>query len=172
MKFNNTWKKVGLILASISFASVMMASITITVTIPPSTATNVLYGISPGGPLIVKQAVLTGTSNNTSVTVYDAPTNTFSYTNASFVSVITYPTNVISTWTNFFGYTNTVTNVALVDVPITNAVTTNTYPQKIALSASAGNSTIQNNMSTYFESGVWATNTATNTGVLTITFIQ
>lgn len=126
------------------------------------------------GPVQVKQVILTGPVANTcSVQLIDAPTNSLVYTNAGFTNIISYGTNQITTWTNYYGATNSVTNVNLVDVTNTVPGFTNLYPVRIVMNAPT-NGTVNTggSINYFFNSGLWVSNVGPGSATLTVTYSQ
>jgi hypothetical protein len=125
------------------------------------------------GPVKVTQIILVSSStNNSSVQFWDTPTNTQVFTNSAYTNLISYATNYVSTWTNYYGATNSVTNISLIDATNTVAATTNNYPLRISLAAGTNASIRADNVNYYFTSGVWVSNVSTNPATITITFQQ
>lgn len=104
------------------------------------------------------------TTNGPGATVYliDSPTNQISTTNnGTSVSVSRYNTNVVTTYTNFFGNIENWTNTTTVTLYTTNSVVTNNYPVLgTFLLVSNVPQTITYSSSQPFVRGVLITNTA------------
>jgi len=129
---------------------------------------NLLSGFNQ--PVYVNQITITAGTNNVTATIVDTYTNSLTYTNAAYTNTTSYLTNYINTWTNFYGATNSTTNIALIDVS-TNAVaaTTNNFPVRLSVATGFGLSTAYSSVNAYFNNGIWATNTSPSNGLMTIT---
>lgn len=148
------------------------AASTVTVTVQPGTMTNILSTLTSGAA-IVKSFTLSANGTNAAVILYDTPTNQLVWTNVSYISTQSYATNYIVVWTNYFGATNSWTNLTLVDV--TNTVvgsSNNAYAARISGAALASTTTIINPLYTVFENGIWATNTSSGVATVTIQLLQ
>lgn len=153
-------------------ASVLLAGI---VYVGAFTSTTVL---NPGASTLlisnscrVTQVFVTATTaTNTVAALVDSPTNGLLYVVSGFTNTITYGTNAIVIYTNFFGIltTNIYTNT-IVDAPFTNAPATNTYPTRIVLGASGGTTAKGDNVNYYFLNGLMVTNQATGFGPQSVT---
>lgn len=119
----------------------------------------------------VTQVIITANANtNASTLCIDAPTNGTLYIIPGFTNFVTYGTNMLNIYTNYFGVltTNIYTN-AIVDVGQTNIQTTNSYPVRVALGAAAGSSFKADNVNYYFQSGVMVTNNSPGFAPETVT---
>lgn len=145
---------------------------TTTLTITNGTMTNVTSLIN--GSLKVTQFVLTSSGTNYgTVSIYDTYTNKFLYTNAAYTNILTYATNYISVWTNYYGVTNTVTNSgSLIDVTNLVSGTTNSFPLRAVISTGTNASTTVNNPGIYFNDGIWVTNGSGSVLSLVVTYQQ
>lgn len=157
--------------AMVLAASVASAATT-SRTIPAGTFTNLLTQ-SPSGSLKVTQWVVTATAtNNAAFSAVDTYTNNLTYTNPSYVVLSSYQTNYITTYTNYYGATNSFTNVAQVDYYVTNSAVTNAYPIRFTATAITNTTSIFDGVNYYFQNGLWVTNTGTGPLTLTITYQQ
>lgn len=102
-------------------------------------------------------------------TFYDTPTNATFYTNAAYSNILSYATNYIAVWTNYYGATNYWTNKSLIDVTNLVAGSTNNYNPEIDVYVPTNSSIQIPNVNALFSLGCWVTNTGTGTGVPTIT---
>ncbi len=170
----------------IGFAlSVSTFAASFSVTVIPGTCTNIWSPSFNQGSLLVKQFIITSvTATNSTLAIYDMPTNNLQFTNAAYTNTVSYATNGVIVWTNFYGVVQSnnyeggtlLTNWWLVD--ITNNVvgpTTNNYPIRVYAAAGANNTTIYgptsgNQNGFYFLKGIWATNTGSGTCSLTIIY--
>lgn len=142
----------------------------LSITVKGNTMTNVLPFIA-GNAKVLSYVWAPANSNLTSVVLYDTPTNQFTYIVAAYTNTISYGSNAIVAWTNYFGVVNSWTNFTLIDNTnnVVNAVTNN-YPARMALTAVNGFQSSVNPASTVYEYGIWATNTSVNDGTLTIQY--
>lgn len=138
-------------------------------------------GASVSIPIVIGAARVTqviavsdsGVTNNASFQLLDAFTNWLAFTNVAYTNIITYGTNQVSSWTNFYGVVNSVTNTNIVDVANTVAATTNFFPARIQGSAPTNGGSIKfDNVNYYFSDGVWGTNTGAGKVTLTLTYQQ
>ena len=156
----------GSLLASIN---VFAVSGSVTVSIAASGMTNVIAPLTGGAN--VTQIILTSAANNVgNLKMFDSVTNILTYTNAANITTASYATNQITTWTNFFGSVNSITNVALVDYAVTNAATAYSYPNPVTLSAGTNSSVVLTDMTYVFRNGVYATNLGAAAITLTINY--
>jgi hypothetical protein len=109
---------------------------------------------------------------------FDSPTNTVSFTNATYTNTISYATNYLTTYTNYYGLITVLTNKALVDV--TNNVvngTTNNYAQYFSIFVPSNTSVTLPGLNQVFQYGIWITNSTPGTatypgGTVTLTYTQ
>lgn len=140
---------------------------TATVSIAGGGVTNLVNSL-PSGAIQVSQITLLSTATTAGrALIYDCPTNVFMFTNAAYTQPISYATNWISTYTNYYGYTNSITNVALIDTTITVASNVNWYPLRFVGQAGT-NSSATFNGSWVFNRGIWATNATIGGGVVQV----
>jgi len=165
-------KKIIASLFSLIAAVSLSSAASISIAVAPSTATNVMGSLFGGYAKVTSVTFNCTSSSNATVVVYDSTTNVFTYTNAAYTNITSYATNLVTTWTNYFGVVNSATNVNLVDVTNSVAGTTNNYPQRFSVSALVGTTTTINPTSYIFENGIWATNTSAGSGTLTVQFVQ
>ena len=132
-----------------------------------------LTGIYTNGPIRVTGLVIQApTATNALIQAVDSANGWLIYTNSAYTNTVSWVTNLITTWTNFYGAINSFTNYSLVDI-VTNPVpaTTNNYwPVKITAAASANSATVtaDGSVSYTFWNGLWVTNQGS--GDVTITF--
>lgn len=148
--------------------SIITASaLSVTTVVQPNTMTNLLTGFNQ--PFKLTQVIITANTNNASVLMVDSITNALTYTNAAYTNILSYATNYIATWTNFYGTTNSTTNIALIDITNSVAATTNSYPVRLGIAAVANASAKFDQVNYYFNNGIWATNTSSGIATITIT---
>jgi hypothetical protein len=143
------------------------------ITIPSGTMTN--FPIN-GGSVKVTQIITTaaGTNYSTNIVFVDTPTNWLVFTNAAYSNTLSYATNYVITYTNYYGRTNNLTNIMLVD--LTNnlvAATTNFFPQRVILSIPSNVASVKyDQVNYYFNEGLWVTNSGPGAVSVTITYQQ
>ena len=158
-------------LAAISLCSVAFAN-TATVTIAPNTFTNLLsFGPNLGSANVVAISVASVTGTNTTVSLIDTPTNQLYFTWTAYTNRISYATNYNTTWTNFYGVvqTNSAPIIALIDVTTVVAAGSNAYPVRLTASAVASGTTLFTTH-TYFDQGIWVTNSSLGTAAVSISY--
>jgi hypothetical protein len=161
-----------LIAGMLTVATISSSAVTISSTLAIGTMTNLL-SVYNGSAKVIQIAVTASTSTNAAVMLYDCPSNILTYINPAYTNTISYGTNYISSWTNFYGVVQSWTNTALYDVT-NNLVlsTTNSYPARLSAATLANTTTYYNNQNYYFNQGVWATNTGPGVVTVTLTYQQ
>lgn len=142
---------------------------TVTTTVNPNGFVNLLTAFP--GSTYIKQVTISANTTNAAVLILDTPTNALTYVNPAYTNTISYATNYITSWTNFYGVAQSTTNIALIDV--TNNVVasvTNSYPIRLSVSALASTTVPYNNVNTYFNRGIWATNSSSGVATVIITY--
>lgn len=138
------------------------------VTIPANGFTN--FTINPGQLLVVGMVINSAGSNT--LQFVDTPAKTLLWTNSSFVYTGTYVSNVVTTWTNYYGVTNSYTNNALVRYSITNATTTNSWPVRLTTAATASGLQNLTPLNVAFDYGLFITNSGPTNATVTISYVQ
>lgn len=156
----------------LSVAAVFANAASVSMTIPGNTMTNLLS--VNNGSLKVTQLILSApTSGGVTIQAIDNSTNSVKRINPAYTNTLSYVTNLVTTWVNYFGVTNTMTNTALVDVtnnPV--AAVTNTISPTITASTAGNTSTTFSGVSYYFNYGLWITNTSPSNAAVTVTYQQ
>jgi len=141
---------------------------TLSMTVNGNTMTN-LAPLTQGSAYIKQLAIAnSSTSNSVTFQLVDSYTNSYTYTNAAYTNMISYATNRIFITTNFYGGTNNLTNLSLVDVTNAVPITTNNFPVRATVSALAGTTAQFNNLNAYFSSGIWVSNLSASNAVITV----
>lgn len=164
----------------VSFAGLMLGStygasaLQVSITSSPGTLTNVLT-FSQNGSVRVTQIIVNALSTtNVSGMFIDTYTNWLAYTNAAYTNTISYATNYVNLWTNFYGVVNGTTNLALIDN--TNNVvpaSTNLFPSRVGVGCLGGSVAVFSGVNYYFENGIWFTNTSVSgTAQITVIYQQ
>ncbi len=151
-------------------SAVAVYGTTFTVTVLPGTATN-LYT----GPCLVKQVVLSSidTTNSTAYLFDSTAYTNLAYVLPAYSNTVSYATNYINTWTNYWGAVTITTNLALIDATNTLvAASTNAYPIKFSGSVTAGTSYKVDQVYVPYIMGLQATNPATSGKVVFTVTIQ
>jgi hypothetical protein len=125
------------------------------------------------GSLKATQFVLvSGTTSAARVDIYDSPTAVLTNTLPAYITLGSYVTNYITSYTNYFGVQNNFTNVALVQYSITNAATTNVYPLILTLTAGTNQTVVVDGVDYFFSRGLTITNTGVGTATVSATYIR
>lgn len=157
---------IGLLL----IAAVSVKASTVALTVASGVMTNIIPNF--GSAKITQIIAATTGTNTATINLYDTFTNTTVYTNVAYSNILSYGTNYVSTWTNYYGVTNSVTNISLYDVTNSVAATTNSWPLRIA-GAIPSNSVVRfDNVNYYFVNSAWVTNSGSGSVTLTVTFQQ
>ena len=165
-KFINPLKKF-VAASTIGLAALVSAHAdTLSVTVAGTNYQQVL-----SAPAIITGYSLTATTNAT-VGLIDSPTNLPTYSVPGYTNTVSYATNRIVSWTNYFGNVNSWTNIVLVDLSNAVPATTASYPRKATVGALAGTTTTVAPTYMVVDNGLWVTNYSTNTAVLTIQYRQ
>lgn len=140
-------------------------------TVLAGTFTN-LYSFGPNvGSLVVRTVSLTApASTNVSLIFVDTPTNILVFTNAAYTNRIQYATNVITSYTNYYGVAVLYTNLGLITATNTVAAGTNAYPIRGIYGAAINSSAVYNPAVMYFDAGIWVTNNSGGTAVVNVTY--
>lgn len=160
-------KFITLLFIALLLGMVSSKAATTTILVNAGSCTNLLGFAARVTQVLVSAPTVT----NTSVLLIDAPTNVLTFVQPAFTNVLTYATNVVNSYTNYFGVPTLITNYgALVDMPNAVAASTNLYPQRLSLAALAGTTITADNVNYYFGTGVTVTNNSTGSANVTITY--
>jgi len=174
---------VAVLLVSFLAAGPAMAT-SYSVTVLPNTMTNIMSFSPNQGALLVKQVIFTSGNNGpSSAAIIDTPTNSLTYTTAAYTNMVSYATNGLVVWTNYYGVVQSnnyvggqlLTNWWLVDVTNSVAAATYNYPVRVYCAAATSATTIYGQVNGqlngyYFDQGIWATNTSAGTNIITIVY--
>lgn len=165
-------KILALLIAVVGLSITAQAQYTVSQTVQPGTFTNIV--ILRNGSARVLNVVATATTATNAVGLFvDTPTNALVYTTSPYTNTISYATNYVYTVTNYYGGVLTLTNLQLID--ITNnlvAANTNSYPVRFGVGAAASTSTSYIGINSYFQDGIWVTNTGTGAMNVSVTVQQ
>lgn len=144
-------------------------SSTVSLPVTPGTDTNMFNGSA-----LVQNILWTstaGSGTNSFITLVDSPTNSLVYVQPAITNIYSYGTNVVTTYTNYYGVVTSLTNFSLIDTTNIIAASTNSY-KTITVAAPGGTSVYVNNPNWIVQYGLWATNTgaATQSGTITVTY--
>jgi hypothetical protein len=161
-------KRLYLSLVSVFVAASVHAA-TVSLLVAPASMTNIFMGSA-----LISQIYWTSSatgSSNSYVTIVDTPTNLLTYVQSPYTNTLTYATNYVWNYTNYYGIATTNTNFAIIDIPQTVAQSTNNYPSA-SFAAASGTTFNANNPNMLIKYGLWATNTsaANCPGTLTIVY--
>lgn len=167
----NTLLSIGLGIA-LAFTGIQYANAaSATATVSAANLTNIATILS--SPAKVTQVVITpDVSGSAILGFYDTPTNSIIYTNAAYSNILSYASNVITFWTNYYGRTNYTTNLSLVE--ITNVIngSTNNYNLELYALAPTNTPVTIPNLNLLFQYGIWVTNSGTKAATITISYTQ
>ena len=156
-------KLIAIVSVALLFGYSAAKADTATIVVQPNTITNVLAGLAvTNGSFTINQVILTAGISNAAVYLVDSPDGTLTNTTPAYIGRFSYATNLIYITTNYYGVTNVLTNLCLIDYTNTVAATTVQRPIIAQLGALAGTSTILNNQSYQAGYGIFVTNTAAN----------
>ena len=161
-------KKYFLIAALLAATTAQAAQLTTVIT--ANATSNLLAAATFRGSARVTDILIsTPAATASALKFIDSPTVTNTYVSPAYTGITTYATNVITTYTNFFGVVNSVTNVQLVDVSTSVSASTNNYPIRFQANVGTNTSVLYSGVDYQFVNGIWATNTASGTGSATVT---
>ena len=179
-QFTSIVAAIGISLCTILSADAASYSVTVL----PGTMTNIFALGANQGPILAKQVIFVPTSGGAGqAELIDAPTNALGYSTLAYSNIVSYATNYVLTWTNYYGVVQSnnyvggtlLTNWQLVD--ITNSVASATYLYSVRLYMSAAaNTTVTygptsgNLNGFYFDQGMWATNMTSCTNQITVIY--
>lgn len=165
---NISFKTLALSLSLFCLATIIAEAATLTVTLAPGQITNAL----PTGTRVTQFQLTATTATNVVALIVDSPTNSLVWTNAPFTNTVSYATNIVSSYTDFWGNATLVTNFNALFDNTNNVVlgVTNLYPQRMVISALAGASYKADGVNYYFQNGVTVTNTGSGTESFTFTY--
>jgi len=117
----------------------------------------------------LSQIVLTSSSTTTGKAVlYDTTNIGLTNVVGAYTTITSYATNYVTTYTNYYGYTNSLTNISLVDITNSVAATTNALTPILTLTAPTNSTVTYSSLGVLFQNGITISN-ATSPGVGTIT---
>jgi hypothetical protein len=120
--------------------------------------TNILKGSQS---IYIASALLAnGTGSAVTIELFDAPTNTLTYTVGAYTNTLSYVSNIVSTVVGITGHTNTFTNSTLVTVANSVVANTNNY-RSILKATIPANASLTIPLETIAAYGVLATNNGT-----------
>lgn len=153
--------------ATLCAVTLQLQAATVSISVANGTMVNILP--TSGTAKISQLIVSCDNTHAGSFQIYDCITNITAYTNPAYISATSYGTNWITTWTNYYGSTNSITNIAIVDISVTNAAASNSYPLRVT-SAIPTNGVIKYDNIGTFIMGPWITNSSAATLTVTATY--
>ncbi len=138
------------------------------------TMTNIPTAL-PGNSLKISQLIVTppaAAAGTNSFQLYDTPTNTTVYAVGPYTNILFYATNLIVSWTNYYGRTNSWTNLSLVDYTNSVALQTNNYPLMLQALLPTNTTVTYPNLGITCIYGAWVTNTGTLPITINMTYTQ
>ncbi len=162
-----------LISALMGLSVVGASATTISTNINPGGVFSLVSASANVGSFNIRQVAITATTGtNALVSLIDAPSTNVTYVNAAYTNRLSYGTNWNTTWTNFYGVTQTNPTpiVALIDITNTVAASTNSYPVRMIAGAALNSTAVFNGVNYYFDQGVLLTNVGGGAATVIITF--
>lgn len=143
-------------------------SFSVSKTIVGNTITNILSGAS----LVTDVQLTAPTAGAVTVQAIDNVTNSLRMINPAYTNRLTYPTNLLDIYTNYYGVitTNAFTNVLYVVTNNPVAAATNTIAPTFTIGASGNSSASYADVNYRFNYGLWVTNTSPSNATITITY--
>jgi hypothetical protein len=168
-KLNHTNKQMKKI---ILVSALLLAMFTSSSKAALGTANYVLGGLkgtnTVSGPVKIVSVNITADTTNQSILILDSPGTWTTNYEGSYTSYTQYATNQPSSWTNFFGNVNTVTNTVLQTNWSTTAAITNVYPTKFTGAAVSNTTSFFNNVNVVALNGLLVTNPATSGNITVV----
>ena len=161
---------VGIVLG---LSTLVSSAVSVSTTLLPGGVFSLVSAGQNVGSFDVAQVGITATTaTNALVALIDAPSTNLTFVNAAYTNKVSYGTNYNTTWTNFYGVTQTnyAAIVALIDVTNTVAASTNSYSTRLIAGAAANSTAVFNGVNYYFHSGVLVTNQGSGTATVVITY--
>lgn len=160
-----------LLVSILALAVSAQAAVTTTVTLGANAISNLSTIVSAPFKVTVID-VKADTATNTAVQVFDT-------TNVGLTNVVAgypynqlYATNYITAYTNYYGVSTSLTNVALITLSNYVASVTNTLSPKYSLTAPASSTVEYGPMDVWFYGGIVVSNTTTAPATVTIGYTQ
>ena len=161
--------------AAIALTSLSVFAFSTSMTLQPGGFTNFPTPVN-GSPVKVTSVTITGSATNVAnLKFIDTYTNSLVYTNGVYTNVISYATNIVSSFVNYYGVTTLNTNAQLIDVANTVPANTNNFNIPIAVVCPTNGSISMPLVNYYFANGIWVTNTTAGSSgpaTITVTFQQ
>jgi hypothetical protein len=168
----NTFKKLGAIalVGAFGLISSYGQTLSISATLTPGQISNLV--LVTRSPLRVAQAIITSTTaTNASFNFIDSPSTTnITYVTLPYTNYLSYATNYVWNYTNYYGVVNTYSNISQVDYTNSVGQATNFYPVRLALTSLASSAQVYILQNATFNTGILVTNTGSGTGQVTITY--
>lgn len=162
-------KKYLAFLSLIASAGIASAALTTSISLTNIQTGNLLTNI--GSFTLVSMTVTADSTTNAAVFIYDSPTNGFTYSPAQYTNIYSYQTNVITSYTDYYGNSVLLTNIEQVDVT-NNLVTTvtNNYPLIARATAAGSGNTTYPNLNRPIMYGLYFTNPAVVPVTVVVTY--
>lgn len=161
-----------LFVASLLIAAVISVNAASTSTTVATTTCSNLVTLIRGPGTISSITFQSPSASVGSAQLYDSSTTALTYTNAAYTTVSAYATNLVSLWTNYYGRTNYVTNIVLMQLTNTVAASTNYFPLLLTMSAGTNTAVTYSGLNMNFQSGLAVTNTGAGTIQVTVGYTQ
>lgn len=141
---------------------------TVSGTVAQSAVSNLSLTLGTGAKITAFRLTSSSTTVGTAA-LYDTTNVGLTNVFGSYNTILSYATNCITTWTNYYGRTNNLTNICLVDVTNTVAATTNAILPLAVFTAGTNSTFSASSLSLLFQNGITISN-ATAPGSGTITY--
>ena len=158
---------IGSMLVSLSVNAGQSSSLVI-----PTTGFSNMLSSFIGSAKITGVFLTSPTANTASITIVDTSTNSLTYVNPAYTQYSSYATNLITTYTNFFGTVQSLTNLVLVDVSSSVAQSTNLNTVILTATAATNSMVAFTPVSFFVSKGIWVTNTGSGNATVTINYQQ
>ena len=139
--------------------------------IPAAGFSNMLSSFA-GSAKITGVFLTSPAANTASITIVDTTTNSLTYVNPAYTQYSSYATNLITTYTNFFGTVQSLTNLVLIDVSSSVAQSTNLNTVILTATAATNSTVAYTPVSFFANKGIWVTNTGSGNATVTINYQQ
>lgn len=146
------------------YIALLMAAIVLTLQLNAAQVVTSITGASTNSvlqqPVTITQVVVANpTAATLTLSIFDAPTNSLTWTRGAYTGIQTYSTNYVTTFTNFSGVVQTETNAAVFTAPLVVGAATNNYRLLTTITVAAGTSFTFTPISPYTTSfGLCSTN--------------
>ena len=169
------FKHIGVTGSALMAVAILLGSFMPTVTVNgavasyvllPNGQTNTLNNVAP---LFINSVTLTANTTNTSILGFDSPTNTLGLSVGAYTNVTYSITNIVTSWTNFYGVANSYTNKSLIWTTNSISSSTRLWARPVTVSALTG-VTATVSIDYLALNGLLLTNNSTGTATITVDY--